>query len=435
MDGTLSLQQAPPLSVPVRFFLTAPVFGVIAALVMLLNADLLVSRWTPGMLAITHCLVLGFFTTVMIGAVQQLLPVVAGAVIARPRLIANLIWCQWVPGILLLVYAFMWPAANLFLVGTVLVAGAVLTFITVVVWALYKSESINESVAGISLALGALLITLLLGAVLATGYMEFIPLWRIPLTDLHLSWGLIGWIGVLVMAIAWQVVPLFQITPPYPAWLRRSTVPMILFLLVAKSALAWAGQGPGLSYVGAVLDMIIAGYLACFAIATLLLQRKARRKIKDSHRNYWRLAVVNLVVTVMVWVVAEVTGNPVYDLLAAVIFLLGFVMAVVIGMLLKIISFLVWLHLQTQNDSLKMKGESGFKIPKMKTVIAPRTSDRLLLLLVAAQLTVVAALFLPEYISEVAAILWLAVFGALGVVLGRTVYRYRVLHREMTANT
>jgi hypothetical protein len=254
------------------------------------------------------------------------------------------------------------------------------------------------------------------------------------LTDLHLSWGLIGWIGVLVMAIAWQVVPLFQITPPYPAWLRRSTVPAILLLLVAKSALAGAGQGTALQYIGMVPDMIIAGYLLCFAIATLLLQSKARRKIKDSHRNFWRLAMVNLAAAVMVWVVAEVTGNPVYDLLAAVIFLLGFVMAVVIGMLLKIFSFLVWLHLQTLNDSLKMKGEKEFNIPKMKTVISPRTCDRLLSLLMVAQVTVVAALFLPETIPEVAAILWLAVFAFLGGVLWRTAWRYRVLHRAMTSS-
>jgi 4-hydroxybenzoate polyprenyltransferase len=237
------------------------------------------------------------------------------------------------------------------------------------------------------------------------------------------------------MAIAWQVVPLFQITPPYPAWLRRSTVPVILFLFVAKSALTGAGQGPGPEYIGVVLDMIIAGYLVCFAMATLLLQNKARRKIKDSHRNYWRLAMVNLVAAVIVWVIAKITGNPVYDLLVAVIYLLGFAMAVVIGMLLKIFSFLVWLHLQTLNDSLKMKGEKEFNIPKMKTVISPRTCDRLLSLLMVAQVTVVAALFLPETIPEVAAILWLAVFAFLGGVLWRTAWRYRVLHRKMTANT
>src|SRR3989338_5515889 len=69
MYGKLSIQQAPPLSVPARFFLTAPVFGMVAALILLFTGkDLLSSRWTPGMLAVTHCLTLGFFTSVMIGA-------------------------------------------------------------------------------------------------------------------------------------------------------------------------------------------------------------------------------------------------------------------------------------------------------------------------------------------------------------------------------
>ncbi|NOR73087.1 MAG: hypothetical protein GQ467_04370, partial [Mariprofundaceae bacterium] len=51
----LSLDQAPPLSVPLRFFLTAPLFGIAAALRMLTGGPVIfASRWSPSMFALTH---------------------------------------------------------------------------------------------------------------------------------------------------------------------------------------------------------------------------------------------------------------------------------------------------------------------------------------------------------------------------------------------
>ena len=54
-DGPgLSHDDTPPFSAPLRFFLTAPLFGVVAGLTLLFGGEILVSRWTPGALAITH---------------------------------------------------------------------------------------------------------------------------------------------------------------------------------------------------------------------------------------------------------------------------------------------------------------------------------------------------------------------------------------------
>ena len=61
MQPNLSFEQAPPISVPYRFFLTAPWFGVAAGLLLaFMGEDMLASRWTPGALAGTHLLVAGF---------------------------------------------------------------------------------------------------------------------------------------------------------------------------------------------------------------------------------------------------------------------------------------------------------------------------------------------------------------------------------------
>ena len=61
MHPNLSFDQAPPISVPYRFFLVAPWFGVMAGILLAWSgADALASRWTPEALALTHLIALGF---------------------------------------------------------------------------------------------------------------------------------------------------------------------------------------------------------------------------------------------------------------------------------------------------------------------------------------------------------------------------------------
>ena len=71
----LLFEQAPPVSVPLRFLLTAPWFAVLAgALLAWAGPDALASRWTPALLGVTHLLTLGFMATAMVGALLQILP-------------------------------------------------------------------------------------------------------------------------------------------------------------------------------------------------------------------------------------------------------------------------------------------------------------------------------------------------------------------------
>src|SRR5512139_2795220 len=98
----LSLTQAPPLSVPLRFFITAPLFALAAALVLLWQGpELLNSRWNPAMVGITHMLTLGFMGLVMLGAILQMLPVVAGTPMHRPERVAAVIHTGATVGIML----------------------------------------------------------------------------------------------------------------------------------------------------------------------------------------------------------------------------------------------------------------------------------------------------------------------------------------------
>ena len=79
----LSLDQAPPLAVPLSFYIAGSLMGVGSGVVVGYLPDL-IDRWHPLMMLLAHSFLLGFVGLVMIGSIFQMLPVVAGAPVSRP---------------------------------------------------------------------------------------------------------------------------------------------------------------------------------------------------------------------------------------------------------------------------------------------------------------------------------------------------------------
>src|SRR5674476_496797 len=259
MQPTLSFEQAPPISVPYRFFLTAPLFGAVAGLVLaVLGPQTFQSRWSPGALAMTHLIVVDFMLQAMCGSLLQFVAVVAGANIWRPRLVAAVVHPLITAGAIFLASAFLLQQRILFLVAAVVFVSALGPFLTVMAIALLRTPARGMSIHVLRAAVFGLLVTVLLGASLALtlGLDDHLPSdWSLlALINVHVAWGLGGWALMLVIGVSYLVVPMFQMTPSYPVWLTR-LLPAGLFLvlclwslqLLAASAVAqtWQrGVGP-----------------------------------------------------------------------------------------------------------------------------------------------------------------------------------------------
>lgn len=385
----LAFEQAPPFSLPLRFFLTAPLFLMAAAVLLVWAPETLAARSTPQAFAFAHAVTLGFLALAMLGALTQTLPVVAGAPLPAPRIVAGLSHALLTLGTAALMTAFLTAEPAAFSTAIALLGSGFTLFLAATTISLARAVA-SVTVTGMRLALLCLGLALLVGLMLAllrSG--GWFPSTLEATTATHVAFGLLGWVLLLVIGIAYQVVPMFQITPAYPPHLSRWLTRALFTLLLLRAA------GPLWPQTARqLIDAGLAGGILLFALATLRLQSRRRRKLPDVTLDFWRLGMASLIACVWVWLMAQFwpawASSGAYPLLLGVLFIGGFAVSVVNGMLYKIVPFLAWFHLQAQ-----LQARAG-SIPTMKDMIAERWMRRQFRVHLAACALLAAAVLLPQ---------------------------------------
>lgn len=301
MQALLSYDQSPPIAAPFRFFLTAPVFAILAGALLLRGGpDALASRWTPDVLAVTHLMTVGFMLQVMLGALIQILPVVAGANLKQPMRLAAVVHVALNIGALLLGAAFLTFDERWFKGASIILGAGTALFLVAAFLALYRIPSTSASIKGLKHALIGLGTAVGIGVALTTSLGWSLGLPLLPLADIHLIWGFIGWGVVLLAAVAYVVVPMFQITPAYPAGFERR---------FSLSTLAIVGVWTVVEYfeldaARLLLGVGVAAVVAAFAVITLRLQRASKRARFDASQHCWRVAMLSGLAACAVWLMA-----------------------------------------------------------------------------------------------------------------------------------
>ena len=345
----LSFNALPPIELPFRFFLTAPLFVIACALLILVSGEtLFLSRWQPSILALTHGFTLGFITMVMMGALLQLLPVIGGVGIAKPRQITLICHTALVLGTLCLIINFIWPSTTLTVVTLLLLVLGLGVYITSVALVLLKKLSQGGSILGFRFAIIALLIVALLGVFMLNLLLPTaIELSSLSsnfagksITNTHAILGLVGWGSLMIMSVSFQVIPMFHVAPSFPKFIS-GYLPTVLFVFLVLFVFQ-----PSMIFIAI---MLIHGV---FSISLLFIMSKRKRKISDNTIRYWQLAAISLIVLNLFYFFPEaylpekVVQNKV--VLIAVVFIYFYLVAVIQGMLLKILPFLSYTHLQQQ---------------------------------------------------------------------------------------
>jgi len=350
MGSGLPLEQAPPLAIPSRFFVTAALAPIAAGVLLAFQgAPALMHPFLPSTLALTHLATLGLLTMVMMGALYQMIPVVGGVPVPAVRS-AHVVHLLFTAGLVCLVWGLargpgwvLWGAAG----G---LSAALLLFLGPVGVALVRAPSRTHTVWGMRLALLALLGVGVLGVWMALGQATLrIPLPRGAWVTAHLALGVLGWVGGLIAAVSWQVVPMFYLAPPFSPRVCRVSLVFLLFgLLAPPLALMAVTTGRAVAEpTGLVALAALPAAVAVWVVhpvVVLRALRNRRRRRADGSLRYWVAGMGTGLLLLPAAGAATILDAPRWPLLLGWLALWGWAAVVVHGMLARIVPFLVWFH-------------------------------------------------------------------------------------------
>jgi len=380
----LSLDQAPPISVVLRFFFSGGLFGILAGVLILFFQNKIFDASTMEAVTLTHTLTLGVMLSFMFAALFQMLPVIAGVTLPSPVKKADLLQYPFLLGAITLLFAFNLSYAWLYLLASLLLGGSILYIIVVMLQNLLKIPHHSASSKGMLFSLLALGIVILL-ALYLTGTLSgiFPGTHYTHVKESHYAFGLFGWISLLIISISFQVIEMFYVTPAYPKPVSTCLPLSILTILVISTI-----TGLFTPAVTLGVNLLLAVTLTAYALLTLKRLTERKRPLADATVWFWRLGLSSLILSMLFMSISQFTDIQTIHTLSY-IFFTSFALSIVFAMFYKIVPFLTWFHLNSQGY---------FTAPMMHEVIHPKTAKKHLYIHLATITTFILAVFIPAFI-------------------------------------
>ncbi len=361
----LSFEQAPPISVPFAFYSASSLMGLLSGVVIGFIPDLR-DPWHPLMFVLAHIFLLGFIGFVMIGSLFQMLPVLAGAPVNKPLIHSRILLVLLSIGLTALVAGFgdwNWHGWRSLVIALPV---ALSYFLWLMFGSLLRIHSDTPSVLGMKLAGISLFCATALGMIFLLAYNGFplVKMLRPLLTDAHANWGVAGWMGFLIQGVFYQVIPMFFVTPPFSKVLIRAQMSVLFVALIGKSLLVLAGLPNPVLLLTA--DVAIYAALIFGAAYSLWLSFQRKRKVRDYSLSLIRFGLASVIIAIALMGWPWDSATMVFAFQVSTLF--G-VTSIVLGMLFKIVPFLVWFHLQGQAMAALVSGHNVV-IPTMKEIVS-----------------------------------------------------------------
>ena len=376
MYSGVSLDQAPPEDIPVRFFLSAPILGILAGLLIAFaGQDLFISNWSMETIALTHVFTLGWLTMIMMGSFYQMVPVLVGGTV--PFISASrVVHAGFSLGVLLIVSGIYLLNELLIIAASSLLLTSLLFFIVQIIIALFKVKGDRPTVVAMRISILAFLFTVLLGIYFSGGHASIweLPDNRIGMTVSHLVLGLFGWVGCLIMGVGFHVIPMFYMTPEFDK--KKAYIILCLYgiSLIALPAVFLFEKGMLITLLAGVPGLVS---LIVFSFMLSSLIRKRKRKISDTTLRAWKSALILLPMSLLAFIAIPIIDHDAVLFVFGILFILGFGLTVTTGMLYKILPFLIWFH----RFSLLI---GKVKVPLMRDISSDKLAARQVYIFYAA---------------------------------------------------
>ncbi len=404
----LSLSDAPPFHSVYPFFIAAAFFGVLSFLSLAFSGE--ANRYDPFVIACVHLFTIGFFLNAIFGSLVQMLPVVSGIKIDSPKII-KIATIGVSVGALLFFVGFVFHRS--FLTAAVIVLSiAILPALSMLLFNILKNKSIaGTTVKGIGIALTAAFLAIGLGLHLLSSHaFSHIGASHIQLTQIHIFLSVFGFLGVLMISVSHQVLPMFYVSPEFPKFCRIwPTVVFISALLLFVPS----------EFVGFFAQIAIWTAFLAFAVVALKKLRERRRLLSDASLKFWQTGLASLIVGLLVWAYDFFFKIAHAEFLFALFFGLGFAASIVKAMMNKIVPFLAWFHLTSQGR---------WDAPNMRDMISDKSSNTELYLHLAS----IALFFGSIFFAPLFMVASLTACASFAVLFKNIVGAVKIYNKELT---
>jgi hypothetical protein len=334
--------RAPTALLPLSYLVAAAASFMVGAFgIVWLAPELAGHYYHPRIAALTHVITLGWITLTIMGASYQLIPVVLQRSIWSERLARWQLWMLLV-GVTGMVGHFYLGTGPGLLSAAALVAVGSTAHLLNVGRTLHGYTQWDFTARLVALGYAGLALTIVFGLGLgADRIWTFLPGQFFARLQAHFHLALLGWVTPMVLGVAARVYPMFLLAPEPTGWPARlqfwglaSGVPAVVIGLLAGSTLIAAGA--------------TAVAVAAFGHAMWVVRMVRRRKRPqlDSGLRFVLTGTAFLLPATGLGLAFgfDVISGPRLALAYAVVCLGGWVSLTIVGMMLKIVPFLVWCH-------------------------------------------------------------------------------------------
>ncbi|HEV8457604.1 MAG TPA: hypothetical protein VGR44_04835 [Methylomirabilota bacterium] len=304
-----------------------------------LASELAGHYYHPRVLALTHTVTLGWITLSILGASYQLIPVVLERSLWSERL------ARWQLGVLLVgvtgMVTHFWIGtwAGLACAAALMGLGVSMHLINVAA-SLRGFERWTFTARLVTLGQAGLALTVLFGTALAVNHVwPFLPGQLFPALHAHVHLALAWWIAPMLMGVSARVFPIFLLSPEPRGW----PGPLQLYGLLLGAPVLVVGlvAVPALVAPGA---LALAAAAASHVVWVIAMARGRRRARLDWGLRFILTAsgFLPLGTALGLALSLDLVSGPRIALAYAVLLLGGWVSLSIVGMMLKIVPFLVW---------------------------------------------------------------------------------------------
>lgn len=367
-SGSLS-PHAPSVALPLRFMVTGLLALLAGVTLLVLRPDILAKyHYNQYVIAVTHLFVLGWIATIVMGAMYQLVPVALETKLYSERL-ARWQFVLHLFGFVGMVWMFWnWNLKQVAHFGSVLAAGVAL-FVYNIARTLFRVPRWNVIATSVASALAWLSLTVLAGLAIAAGKCSYdtesasaaagllgaalhglksvatVAARFDPIAAMHAHahLGALGVFLMLIVGVSYKLVPMFTLSE-----IQRPPRAAASVLLLNAGLLG--------SFVTILWRSPLKPPFAALAVAGLALygfEMRAILRARKRHALDWGLktflaalsllAPLALLALLLSWPALRLTAlTAQLENLYGFVALLGVVSLAIIGMLYKIIPFLVW---------------------------------------------------------------------------------------------